>query len=236
MNAFEFCQTVNVAKWKSMYQHEEQGPPKVTSLEELVGFVHENCQNSVLFEELLYRLVKKRLSLQIASNQETKKLFIGVSHKGIGEEEFASLGIIYVDTETLQKVYRPRKIPKDILRKGRGGIECVREEWFEARQKRLRIHYTDHHEAWFAPAGSLVELVLSYGLRPFATVDIINQLEAGDDYIPHECAKLTLRYAPPNAEGMIAEEIFVRLDRLEKLVKNRVAKKELQSVSLAECH
>ncbi|MCB0360175.1 MAG: hypothetical protein KDD44_11080, partial [Bdellovibrionales bacterium] len=62
------------------------------------------------------------------------------------------------------------------------------------------------------------------------------ELEAGDDFIPHFCARLSLSLVTPHTVGGIHEVIYVRLDRLSKLIAKRVAKEELKSVPVEARH
>jgi hypothetical protein len=191
------------------------------------------CEKSLLFEELLYHLIEHRFDLHVFLFQDEYGVVIRVEKSdGVSREKNTVLGHIFTEASALRTKYKPKTIPEKAEKIDEMTFQ-VDEYWYQKRDQRLRLR--EERNSVFAPAGSFVELVLSYAI-PRGMIEIRRTLQAGDDHIPHFCAELFLRYAPLNCNGVQEERICVRLDQLQRLVDRRVAKQEVQSLESAEYH
>lgn len=222
MNTFEFV-TTPVPHYEQPLSCRMSAEPS-----ELRRKAQEICSTSILLEELLYRLVREHFTVGIIHVQEDGLLALHIEYHVGGRIKDLPIGLTFVDAEQIKRKYRPKLIPRprtDASKRLR-----IDDAWFDARRDRLKLKCTSHHGAVFAPAGSLVELVLSYAFVPWGAARLSNEIEEGDNYSPRFCAKLLLTWAPPDSKQVVSETIFVRLDRLSRLVDQRIAKEELKAL------
>lgn len=207
--------------------------------EEVQFQVAQICSEALMFEELIFRLLDNSYVLDMVNlGVEEDTLSIFLKNEKIAEGKIEDVGFIFISREELIEYYRPKLIPQQFF-PSKGEFEyVVDEEWYERRDRRLRVRVEDtvYQEIVFAPPASLPELVLSYALLEGARVRISNRLEEGRDYIPHKCAYLELSYISSIPEVEQFERINVRLDKLSRLVSNRLAKKELKFLPEASLH
>ena len=173
-------------------------------------------------EELVLRCLNRHLSIDLIMNRDDDKrgIIFGDVKEGVAGARSRRLGgiLIFADEWKSWGRFSPLNTAMHHYADRKGCIPDL--EWFEARDKRLRIKVDEWEGQVIAPPGSLRELVMSYLLTEFSVVSIKRELAEIQHHVP-DVAMLRMQSLPPGQKGFFLEEIAIRLDYLERLVTKR---------------
>lgn len=108
----------------------------------------------------------------------------------------------------------------------------VDHEWFDQRDKKLKVKSDSWEGIPLAPATSLLPLILSYVMSSAGMAQVKRELVHIQPGV-RDAAQLQLTFMGENLTGPgFKEVVYVRLDRLQKLVQGRKEKKQAQPFAI----
>lgn len=178
-----------------------------------------------LFEQLLYRLLERRLDLRLCSLAEERAVAIEVTRSWLragGERrEDGQIGIIFAPLDPLVRRYRPRPVPCHLIRP-----ECTPavQSWLEERNARLKVRPDKWSGVSVMAASSLPVLLLDFltssGLPMLQLRRELAHVQSGVRDHVHVQANLM-----EQEHGFgLRETFWVSLEKLGRLVAQRAAK------------
>jgi hypothetical protein len=182
-----------------------------------------SCLN---FEQFLFYLF---------SFYEDKKFSFVVMEEIAGQKNFVicidnafepgSKSVIQIDAESLQKSVKFQPLLQKMITLSDQNKKIIDQEWFEKRNRRLKIKLDDYNEQQLAPASALSELILSYAFAPNGMA-IVQQEFLDIGKWPREALSLKLIFlgCDLNGDDGWVEQLVIPMDKIRTLLLNRSSK------------
>ncbi|MCO6431568.1 MAG: hypothetical protein J5J00_11965 [Deltaproteobacteria bacterium] len=176
-------------------------------------------------ESLIFNAIHNHYSLQICSvplENDNVSLCIEVLNDRVLEKK-GRVATIFIPLSQLSKKQRSYSLAGKYSQLADMPNYYPLPDWYEKRNKKLRIREFGEHGELICGAVGMTELILTYALNDFGIVEIKKDMIEDVWNKPYDCARLTLSYLGDEDIAGWSEKIYVLMKRLARLLKQDTA-------------